>query len=93
MNKSLNIKIPQVQEKRAHIRSNWLIVAELNISKAHFICEDMNTIPENKAQISQQHIFTKQLEKYIYPKKQIAILNAFPLFLYEYLRKEWLYAQ
>ena len=43
--------------------------------------------PENEEDISQDKIFKNQLEKYIAPKREVAILNSFPLFLFEYKDK------
>ena len=34
--------------------------------------------------VEQNIIFSKQLEKYIYPKKLVAVLSSFPIFLHDY---------
>ena len=41
-------------------------------------------MPQNKAQVSQKNIFEYQKLNYIQQKKEIAILNSFTMFLYDY---------
>lgn len=84
INKSSDLKIPKDPKKIQSIQDNWITVKEINIKKAHFICADSYSVPQEKSVISQQHIFDSQLDKYVNPNGRIAILNAFPLFLYEY---------
>ena len=69
------------------IRRNWQDLKQQNISKANFICTGQNNIPVNKSDVDQKIIFEKQLEKYVIPYDSVAILNAFPLFLFEYFRE------
>ena len=83
-NKSAALKIPREPEKINNIKDNWITVKEINAKKAYFICADSYSVPQEKSVISQQHIFDNQLDKYVNPNGRIAILNAFPLFLYEY---------
>ena len=68
-------------------RENWYHVIKLNVYKANFICKRSNDCPTSKDDISQSLIFSSQISNYIEPKKEIAILNAFPLFIYEYLKE------
>lgn len=83
--KSGEVKTSVDKERIKKIKQNWLHLKELNIKKAHFICTDNYSIPENKDTINQQIIFDKQIEKYIKPNNEVAILNAFPLFWFEYI--------
>lgn len=91
LNKSNELKIPLNKEKELdldkinRVKTNWLFIKELNVKKANYICSGTNDFPETKDKINQQNIFTGQIEKYL-PDGKIAILNSFPLFLYEYLR-------
>lgn len=91
LNKSNELKIPLTKdkvvdlEKINRIKNNWLYVKDLNIKKANYICSGNNAFPELKDEINQHKIFNEQLKKYL-PDGKIAILNSFPLFLYEYLR-------
>lgn len=84
--KKSEITVPKDQEEVDNIKKNWEHVKELNISKANYICSGNNIIPTKKSSINQIAIFKNQIIKYIIPHKKIAILNAFPLFLYDYTR-------
>lgn len=57
----------------------------MNLKKANFICTDSYSFPESKEKITQQNILDNQIEKYVNRRKEIAILNAFPLFWFEYI--------
>lgn len=83
--KSGEVKSPNDEERIKKIKQNWLYLKDLNIKKAHFICTDDYSIPESKKTINQQTIFDKQIEKYVKPNNEVAILNAFPLFWFEYI--------
>ena len=84
--KSGEVKSPDDEGRIEKIKQNWIHLKELNIKKAHFICANDYSIPENKDIINQQTIFDKQIKKYVLPHNEVAILNAFPLFLYEYFK-------
>lgn len=73
-----------ITSKDKNQQSNWKHIIDLNIKKANYICSGLNELPSKKATINQKTIFEKQLSKYAYSKNKIAILNSFPLFLYEY---------
>ena len=75
------------KEKEEKIRLNWEHLKQQNISKANFVCTGKYEMPKKEDNIDQKVIFENQLEKYILPKNEVAILNAFPLFLFEYFRK------
>lgn len=85
INQSGLLKIPEDEKIKEKIKQNWLFIKEMNIKKAHYICLDDYSIPQNKMEISQEKILKNQIEKFINPKREIAILNAFPLFWYEYI--------
>ena len=74
-------------DKIEDIRKNWGFLQQMNVQKANFICSGSNTVPEKDEEIAQDKIFKYQLQNYIVPKKEVAILNSFPLFLYEYTGK------
>ena len=64
----------------------WKHLTLMNVSKANYICTGANVLPVSKINISQDRIFDAQLEKYINTTDpRVAILNAFPLFIYDYL--------
>lgn len=91
LNKNNDLKIPLTMGKTFDfdkinlVKTNWLYIKELNVKKANYICSGNNEFPDAKDEISQQKIFDGQVKKYL-PDGNIAILNSFPLFLYEYLR-------
>lgn len=66
------------------ISRNWKFLKCQNVKKANFIVTDKYEFPDNKEQISQRAIFQSQLSKYVDNDDTVAILNAFPLFLYDY---------
>ena len=57
-----------------------------HIEKANYICTGCRGLPALKDDVRQTIIFENQIEKYVKTKDSVAILNAFPLFLYEYFR-------
>ena len=85
LRKSGELKIPEDIVLTEKIRQNWLCLKDLNIKKAHFICADDYSIPKNKDTINQRNIFDNQIEKYVTLNNEVAVLNAFPLFWFEYI--------
>ena len=71
----------------ARVKNNWIHLVNQHTSKANFICTGRCCQPEDKEAVSQQKIFVAQLSKYLAVEDSVAILNAFPLFLFEYLRE------
>lgn len=75
------------EEKLAQLRQNWQHLQKQNVWKANYLCNNEVCFPATKEEISQQRIFESQLEKYVLAKSSsVAILNAFPLFLYDYFK-------
>ena len=71
----------------ARVRNNWIYLVKQHSSKANYICTGIICWPPNKDDISQQVIFKSQLKKYLIVDDSVAILNAFPLFLFEYFKE------
>ncbi|MCR4712986.1 MAG: hypothetical protein K5751_01240 [Treponemataceae bacterium] len=86
--KSGDIRTTDDEDRAQKIKKNWLYLKDLNIKKAHFICTDAYTIPSEKDSINQRNIFDKQIGKYVTPKHEVAVLNAFPLFWFEYIDEQ-----
>ena len=80
--------LTDTRERRvAATRQNWQHLKDMNVCKANYICCDANTYPTNKSDIAQQNIFEAQVQKYVNTDEcSVAILNAFPIFLYEYFK-------
>lgn len=75
------------KEKEVCLRQNWQYLKEQNVLKANCICHDDNSFPDNIDRIAQKIIFEAQLQKYVNTECcSVAILNAFPIFLYEYFK-------
>jgi hypothetical protein len=59
----------------------------MNTSKSNYICNDKNEIPDEVN--GQKEIFDNQLTKYVNTKDcKVAILSAFPIFLFDYFGKK-----
>ena len=68
----------------------WNHLTLMNVSKANYICTGINTLPVIKDDISQDKIFDAQLQKYVNSADpSVAVLNAFPLFIYDYFEGEY----
>lgn len=64
---------------------NWKHLIDMNVYKANFICNGVNSYPNIKTDIQQDKIYSNQLVKYANTEQcSVAILNAFPLFIYDY---------
>jgi hypothetical protein len=87
LNKQGALKFPaqNTAEKIAVLKANWNTLKDQHVLKAFFICTGSAVLPEKKDPIDQEKLFTAQLAKYVQPDHTVAILNSFPLFLYDYL--------
>ena len=73
----------KIQQKTNIAKTNWLHLVTMNTSKANYICNDKNELPEEVN--SQKEIYDNQLAKYVDTGEcKVAILNAFPIFLFDY---------
>ncbi|MCR5218407.1 MAG: hypothetical protein K6D58_07000, partial [Treponema sp.] len=77
---------PVTKERERFVKENWTYLREQNIKKANYICSDNYDLPKNKEAVSQDKIYKAELEKYVLPNNEVSILNAFPLFLFEYFK-------
>lgn len=73
-------------ERYQTIKDNWQYLKTMNVSKANYIVNGKYEVPIQKSDINQEAIFAWQRKKYIDPSESVAVLNSFPLFLYEYLK-------
>lgn len=75
------------EKKLKSLRDNWEHLKKQNVNKANYICHGKNEAPNKKEEVSQEQIFESQLQKHVNKEQsEVAILNAFPLFLYEYFK-------
>ena len=71
----------------ARVKKNWIMLVDQHTSKANYICTGRYCRPSNKDETCQKNIFKAQLSKYLAVDDSVAILNAFPLFLFEYFKE------
>ncbi len=64
----------------------WEKLKFQNVSKANYLISGNNTIPARKSSINQKEIFQAQREKYVDVDDSVAILNSFPIFIFDYLK-------
>lgn len=64
--------------------NNWKYLVQQHVQKANLLTKGSLTWPLDKEDVVQNSIFDAQLEKYVIPHEEVAILNAFPMFLYYY---------
>ena len=77
----------KIQQKTDTAKTNWLHLVTMNTSKANYICNDKNELPDEVN--NQLDIFNSQLSKYVNTEEcKVAILNAFPIFLFDYFGKK-----
>lgn len=77
----------KIQQKVDTAKTNWLHLVTMNTSKANYICNNKNELPEEVN--SQKEIYDNQLAKYVNTEEcKVAILNAFPIFLFDYFGKK-----
>lgn len=77
----------KIQQKADTAKTNWLHLVTMNTSKANYICNDKNDLPDEVN--NQLDIFNSQLSKYVNTEEcKVAILNAFPIFLFDYFGKK-----
>ena len=74
------------KEKYLKIKDNWEYLVTMNVCKANYVVTGNNEMPKGKDVINQALIFDAQKTNYVDKTKSVAILNSFPLFLYEYLK-------
>jgi len=80
-------KKPERSKKTDTAKQNWRHLIVMNVSKSNYICNDKNEIPDETD--NQKKIFDNQLSKYVETEDcKVAILNAFPIFLFDYFGKK-----
>lgn len=77
----------KIQTKIDTAKKNWQHLVVMNVSKSNHICNDKNEMPDMVN--TPKEIYDRQLSKYIGTEEcKVAILNAFPLFLFEYFGRK-----
>lgn len=68
------------------VHTNWELLKFQNVSKANYIISGNYRMPNQKVNILQKLIFDAQKMKYVEANDEVAILNSFPIFLYDYFK-------
>ena len=68
--------------------TNWKHLIWQNVCKANMLTTGNLSWPEQKDDVEQIPIFNAQVEKHVTKNDEVAILNAFPIFLYYYFPQE-----
>ena len=77
----------KILEKRDKAKKNWNHLIIMNVSKANYICNNKNEVLDESN--SQLAVFSNQLSKYVETDEcKVAILNAFPIFLFDYFGRK-----
>lgn len=74
------------KEKYLRIKDNWNYLKIMNVGKANMLVSGMYALPENKPVINQLAIFERQLHLFVDKTERVAVLNSFPIFIYDYLK-------
>lgn len=86
------IELPEARHHKpgkreyARVKQNWIWLVQQHTSKANYICTGENSMPKDKESVAQLRIFDGQCDKYLCDGERIAVLNGFPLFLFEYFK-------
>ena len=71
----------------ARVKQNWIWLVQQHTVKANYMCTGVAERPVDKDAVSQPRIFEAQCCKYLCHGEKIAVLNGFPLFLFEYFKE------
>lgn len=74
------------KEKYLKVKDNWQHLKHMNVCKANMLTTGRYSLPKVKSDIGQLPIFNGQVLKHVKPNSHVAILNSFPIFIYEYMK-------
>ena len=75
------------KQEYLRLKDNWVLLVQQHTAKACYICTGQNAVPEDKEAVAQLWVFEGQCGKYLCDGEKIAVLNGFPLFLFEYFKE------
>lgn len=88
MSSNENEKEESKERRLMYARENWTHLIRMNVSKANYLCNDLPELPIRINDIEQELIFYNQLNKFVNTEDCcVSILNAFPIFVFEYCGK------
>ena len=56
------------------------------MSEANLLIAGVDAMPNEKSVVNQLSIFERQLLLHVKPNRSVAVLNSFPIFIYEYMK-------
>ncbi len=71
----------------ARVKQNWIWLVQQHTLKANYMCDGVAVRPVDKDAVAQLRVFEAQCGKYLCDGEKIAVLNGFPLFLFEYFKE------
>ena len=74
------------KDKYLKVKDNWEYLRAMNVCKANLLTTGLFTMPREKSDIGQLAVFNNQVTKFVKPIESVAILNSFPIFIYEYMK-------
>lgn len=74
------------KDKYLMVKDNWEYLRIMNVSKANMLTTGSFSMPKEKSDIDQLAVFNNQVMKYVKPNESVAVLNSFPIFIYEYMK-------
>lgn len=74
------------KDKYLYVKGNWEYLRQMNVCKANLLTTGVAAMPGVKSDICQAAIFNSQVMKFVKPCEKVAILNSFPIFIYEYFK-------
>lgn len=80
-------EISPAKERSMTVKDNWRILIEMNVCKAYWLISDKCAMPASKPDIKQLNIFLSQKSKFVEKYESVSVLNAFPIFIYEYMKR------
>jgi len=78
----------ELKHFKKYTKDTWFFLTKLHLKKVNFVINDNYSLPTES--IIQSEIFLKQLEKYINIDATVAVLSAFPVFLFDYYGYEYI---
>lgn len=73
--------------KYLKVKDNWEYLKQMNVCKANLLTKGQYSLPREKSDIAQLSIFKSQVVKYVNQSEHVAVLNSFPIFIYEYMKR------
>ena len=74
------------KEKYLRVKDNWQYLRQMNVCKANLLTTGNLSMPLKKSDINQLSILNSQVSQFVSPSERVAILNSFPIFIYEYMK-------